>query len=661
MGYFQRPWLFFHTIRYLSLNQVRYRVRRMVHVHWRKLVGLQAPQPNGWVLRHYRTIYEGLSDILLQGPWAEGISLSVESAKQVSKHHFTFLHHSRHFKEKILWNDPGLSQLWRYHLHYFDFVNDLLIWSQLGHTKEAYGAFKGLVDSWINGNKKLKGDGWHPYTVSLRLVNWVNALSTFRPQLSQDKLFYDRFVSSIFGQGRILARDLELDVRGNHLLKNLKALIWLGIVFKGPEPRRWLDMALRLFERELSEQVLPDGGHFERCPGYHLVVLKDLLEIGLWLKRNHYIVGWLDNSVGLMLDYLAALLPPDHEVPLLKDTTWDVAPKARDLLNAGALYLDESRYACSNNFGLYPLLLFGFQGWSRFKSWKSPGPRPRDSVALMGSGYYIMRDDVSRDYLIFDAGKPCPDYLPAHAHADMLSYELVVEGRHVLVDPGVYEYTEGPWRDYFRSTRAHNTVEVAGVDQSQVWGSFRVARRARPGKVLWRLGKEYAVAHGEHDGYSRLSPPVKHRRTIVWHKNCFWLIVDELLGEGRTACRNRMHFHPQILLKEFRESIWEIQGSACSLWLSANGEGSHSVVKGQFEPSLEGWYSDSFGRLEPNTVLSLNSTGNLPHFYAYAVSKNLPVEIKLTSNPNEEIDVDVLYDQHHYKVKVEPSGVSYFQ
>ena len=110
---------------------------------------------------------------------------------------------------------------------------------------------------------------------------------------------------------------------------------------------------------------------------------------------------------------------------------------------------------------------------------------------MHGSGYYAVNDFAREDFLIVDAGPVCPDYLPAHAHADMLNYELVIRGRRVIVDSGVYEYQAGAWRDYFRSTRAHNTVEINRENQSEVWSSFRVARRARPLNVSVKVGNNH--------------------------------------------------------------------------------------------------------------------------------------------------------------------------
>jgi len=411
----------------------------------------------------------------------------------------------------------------------------------------------------------------------------------------------------------------------------------------------------------LAEQVPSDGGHFERSAGYHLVVLKDLLEIALWLRRNDEAPVWLEDALRRMLDYLVAILPPSGRVPLLKDTAWDDAPNPFDLLAAGALYFNEPGYKRSKAFGLYPLLLFGLDGWQKFQQWPV-NDAPRDSTALAASGYYVMRDDAKGDHLILDIGKPCPDYLPGHAHADLLSYELAVEGRQIVVDSGVYEYTGGPWRDYFRSTRAHNTVEVNGADQSEVWGSFRVARRARPGRVVWRDEAAHVLAQGEHDGYRRLSLPVTHRRTVVWQKDEFWLVVDELL-DGDSAGKmiraaNHVHFHPDVTLSAMGDAAWQIQRDDLSLYLTAFGQQGHSLIRGQREPERQGWYSECFGQLQSNTVLSLHQETALPFCCGYVIAKRSPVQVELMAAPDGQ-RIHLVHGQREYALRITQDAAHY--
>lgn len=659
-GYSRLSYLLWTSL-YLNPSQIKARLLGMVRRSWRRVLGTYVGKKIPWELGEHQPLYAGLSGVSDQGSWSEEISNIFRQAERISENRFNFLNHEHFFNDLIDWHDNSVSQLWRYHLHYFDYTVDLLVWSSLGRSQEAFIIFQRLVDSWLLGNRKLSGDGWHPYTISLRVINWVHALSGFESQLSNNRQFHQRLLNSLYEQGRILAGELEFDVRGNHLLKNLKALIWLGIVFKGSEPVNWLNKALRLLEKELQEQILADGGHFERTPGYHLTVLQDCLEIGIWLRHNReWSLKWLDSKLRKMLDYLISLRSPDGHVPLLKDTAWDASQKPDDLLAAGALYFDNPAYKYKDKYGFYPLGLFGLTGKATFDGWPLKEPA-NDSSALPESGYYIMRDDSRKDYLVLDMGKPCPDYLPAHAHADMLSYELTVSGQRIVADSGVFEYRAGLWRDFFRSTKAHNTVEVAGEDQSQVWGSFRVARRAKPGPVVWRSKDQYVLAQGSHDGYRRLSVSVTHRRTLVWQKGFFWLVVDELIGKGATKASNRVHLNPQLHLEESNHSTWRIKGSIPTLWLNTFGQQSYAILEGQSKPVREGWYSERFGELVPNTVLILDREDNLPICYGYVISINEPAEMDLTASQQNDYKITVSYAQKRYELKLGLDGVTYAQ
>lgn len=652
--------LLLRTARYLTLAQIGFRGQRLFKRRLRQFRRRQAPHPAGWRLSTHVPLYVGLREAGKSAAMKEAVAAAVERGEALAQNHFCFLNKSVYFGIELDWHDPHLSQLWRYHLHYFDYIRDLVIWSATLPGSTAYGTFRRLADSWITRNQSLEGDGWQPYTISLRLVNWLHAVSAFDAELAADQAFRERLLGSLYGQAQVLFSDLELDLRGNHLVENLRALLWVGVAFEGEEPKRWIQEAWALLGRELAEQVLPDGGHFERSPGYHLVVLKDCLEIGLWSRLNGQdSPRWLDDTLRRMLDYTVAILPSDGYVPLLKDTAWDAAPAAEDLLAAGALYFDQPAYKRCSELGLYPFLLFGLDNREKFERW-ALNEAARNSVALPQSGHYVMRDDVNSEYLIFDAGKPCPDYLPAHAHADLLSYELLIDGQRVVVDSGVYEYAPGSWRDYFRSTRAHNTVEVAGEDQSEMWSSFRVARRARPGLVTWEQKDDYILAQGSHDGYLRLAVPVTHRRTIVWRKNRFWLIVDELLGSGQTSADNHVHFHPNLSVECVDDLGWRIQGTEASLWMSVFGQHSHSIVKGQTEPFRQGWYSERFGDIQANTVITLHRQSSLPICWGYVISRHEPV--RMQSNVAGELqEITLTHAGSNFRLRLAGEASPHFE
>ena len=608
-------------MRYLTPSQVWSRGQRLARRRVWRIQGRTAPHSVRPQFNKHQPLYAGISAMSEFGPWQAQHEDACARAAAVARLEFCFLNQRVLLHEPVDWHAAELSQLWRYHLHYFGYVQDLLVWSAAGQTEAAYETFRTLSLSWIAGNRAISGDGWHPYTLSLRAVNWLHAIAGFAPQLVADETFRAELLSSLYGQAQVLALSLELDVRGNHLLENLRALIWLGVAFEGGEAQGWLQRALKLLRREVDEQILPDGGHFERSPGYHLVVLKDLLEIAIWLQRNKRVVPtWLDQALRRMFDYLLAILPSTARIPLLKDTAWDAAPDPLDLLAAGVLYFNDQRYKTTETFGLYPFLLFGQTG---FDTWQQliPASKLRSSEALSDTGHYVLQSADGGEHMVVDAGKPCPDYLPAHAHADLLSYELIVDAQPVVVDSGVYEYTRGPWRDYFRSTRAHNTVEVAGQNQSEVWSSFRVARRAKVGNVTWKQGASWALVQAEHDGYQRLNPAIRHRRTIVWREKRFWLVIDELFGTGTTNATSYIHLHPRLAFEPIADDRWHIQGVPTPLSLTAFGQQDSQVVHGQRVPMLQGWYSEQFGELMPNSVLALRLQTDLPACFGYLIAR----------------------------------------
>jgi uncharacterized heparinase superfamily protein len=595
----------------------------MVRRRWWNCISKPTLASQPVVLRDCDPLVVGLGLLPEDGPWAASRNEAVARARQVANHAFCFLGHRVQYTGSILWDDPVQSQLWRYHLHYFGYLQDLLVWAACMPTERgrAFATFKGLASSWIEAHPGIRGDGWHPYTISLRLVNWLEAAVGFGAEFEDDRQFRATLLRSIHAQAAILHRDQELDVRGNHLIENLRALIWVGLLCQTPESEHWLRAALSRLRAEVAEQVRTDGAHFERSPGYHLVVLKDLLEIACRLRASgHAVPDWLDAALRRMLDYLLAILPAEGLIPLLKDTALDAAPSPSSVLTAGALYCDERRYKLFDRFELLPALLFGKAGWERFRQWEvNAGARP--STALAASGHFVLRDDLHQEYAIFDAGEACPDYLPAHAHADLFTYELSVGGRKIIVDSGVYEYAEGPWRDFFRSTRAHNTVELDGENQSEVWGSFRVARRARPEHVRWREGERFFWVQGMHRGYERFKARASHRRTFAAVRNGLWIVIDELQGRGRCTARSYIHFHPDMIIGTRHGGAFQVNGAGDEVWITAFGEDRIEESRGIMQPRYQGWYSERFGEISPNTVLSLCREAELPFSFGYVIAR----------------------------------------
>jgi len=159
------------------------------------------------------------------------------------------------------------SPLWSFNQHYFEYAIALGAAHNESDAKnsEYWLLFKGLVDEWISASEYPKGDGWHPYTISLRLINWQISRELFVDQLALDPEFDSRMVASMYLQYRHLLVNQEKRLLANHYFENLKTLVVFSQLFSEDAV---FHQVWQSFERELNEQILKDGVHVERSLMY---------------------------------------------------------------------------------------------------------------------------------------------------------------------------------------------------------------------------------------------------------------------------------------------------------------------------------------------------------------------------------------------------------
>jgi uncharacterized heparinase superfamily protein len=638
------------TVRYLAPAQVWHRAcRRGREVCW-KLVGARAQETAAdvrllWLRRDIGARDSGL------GAWVtpQEREKALTVVDRLERNEFHFLNQSLKFDGVILWDTKKASHLWRYHLHYFDYLESLIVLQAVGgdEAERAWNQFRRIILCWIDSNRRIKGDGWHPYTISLRLVNWLNAAELFFQQIQNDPVFEQRFVVSLMAQASVLFENLELDVRGNHLLENLRALIWVGTGLDSPKAQEWLSAAFALLREELAEQVLSDGGHFERCPGYHVVVLRRLIDIGHRLRNSTGSMPiYLEDTVHRMMGFLKILQTPNGGVPLLKDTAVDAHPSVDVVLTEGAILLRNRRFYAGAPAGLRTFLLFGDEGLSWLKSGGETEPCGRENTHLLPESGYVCSQTRNGDFFIWDVGRPCPDYLPAHAHADLFTFDLWIGGRPWVVDSGVYEYTPGYWRDFFRATRAHSTVEVDGLNQSDVYSSFRVGRRARVhGVACKRVRQGVWLAQGYHDGYAHLG--AVHRRVILFRPGSYWVVVDVVTGQGEHEIRTRLQLQPGVEAHKISSDCWTLEQDGNRIFATTTGYTSVTATNGHHG----GWYSDRFGERTSRLVFECSAKTELPFIGVHALAVDGPATFgEVRAGVGGSVSVSVAVNSEHFEL-----------
>ncbi|MCR8632415.1 heparinase II/III family protein [Paenibacillus radicis (ex Xue et al. 2023)] len=528
-----------------------------------------------------------------------------KEVREINSGSFTFINMMHNFPGKLGWNDSKLPHLWRYNLHYFEYGITLgCYWRLFPSNLDSYNQFKRYVLDWINHNDQIGiGDGWHPYTISLRLVNWSYAYELFKPLILKDAILRDVFTQSYFIQSLFLSRNLEWDVMGNHLIENGRALVLSGLLLEHPLAIKFLNKGLSVLWSQLQEQVLEDGGHYERTPMYHQIVLRDYLEIIQILQLNGKSVP--ENvilKIKSMVEFHNKVLHPDGEIPLFNDSAFGIAPSPGTLrIHASSLGIGEA-FQDDILENVVDFFLINTQDVKRSSAQEATNFNAKES------GYYVYRNN--NIFLIADAGVPSPDFLPAHAHADFGSYELSLFGRRWVVDSGIYEY-QGEERNIFRGTRAHNCLILDGENQTDVYGNFRMARRAKPVQVENKVTDNFWVLKAVHDGYKykNLYPT----RLIFIMEDTMMLVIDELEVSGNHKLESYIHFDPNVnLYAQGNSFVAECDG--CKVGITPFSS------QGMNVKLLQGQYSPEFSVKHPNLYLMMEmqvNHGN--HFIGYVI------------------------------------------
>lgn len=461
----------FNTIKYLKFTQVYYRLFYFIRNRFRKISKFK-----------YEFVKSSNSIPLSLIDFCEYYSTNKDDE-------FTMLNLSKRFSDKIDWNFSEYGKLWIYNLTYFEYLKE----------KENIS----LIYDFIENISSIK-DGLEPFPISLRGINWIKFLTKYE---IKDKKIDD----SLYAQYYILIDKLEYHLLGNHLLENGFSLLFGAYYFQNEV---FYKKAKKILTKELDEQILDDGAHFELSPMYHQLMLFRVLDCINLVQNNNWknkdLLMFLEGKASLMLGWLENISYQNGEIPLFNDSTNKIAPSSKKLFE----------YASQLNIEI---------------TYKN----------LNQSGY---RKITKENYeCILDIGEIGASYIPGHAHADTFNFELYIKEKPFIVDTGLSTYNIGKQRNIERSTKAHNTVEINNENSSEVWGGFRVANRAN---IIELIEKEDLIK-ATHDGYKKKFS-ILHTREWKFEEDK--IIINDTLNKKCQAIA-RLHFYPDIIESEILNKI----------------------------------------------------------------------------------------------------------
>jgi hypothetical protein len=511
------------------------------------------------------------------------------------------------------------------------------------------------IRTWVEQNPPFHGINWTSgLEIAIRLISWALAVDLVGLAGAQND-DAEILALSVALQARHLHDNLSVyaSSKNNHLIGEACGLLVAGakFTFLG-EAERWAVRGRRVLERELPLQVCGDGVSRELSVQYQSFVMEfGLTALAAAKSIDRPMSRRFREVIGQMAFFLASICGEAETPPSTGDEdggrVYDLGGEQhRQALRAawcGALAAGLGSLKTGEPRDLEPAVwMMGPEVTAeRPPSAQAAGESLRDSrsVAFPEGGYYVL--ERGGQHAVMDCGELGYLSIAAHGHADCLSVSMAVDGRWLVVDPGTYCYHRArEWRDHFRSTRAHNTVTVDGLSQSEIRGPFMWGKRAGPQPRVWISSRLFDLFEGAHDGYVR-SCGVMHHRTIVLTRGGGWIIVDRLEGSGEhhVAASFQLDTGVRITVKDRGESeergggaadeaepMWSADerldlsfadstGLGLSAWLP---EGLKcSVLTGSDEPK-RGWVSHGFGRMDAAPQVSFEGMLELPGILVFA-------------------------------------------
>ncbi len=529
------------------------------------------------------------------------------------------------FGKELNYRKPALvgdiKYLWEPNRH-LELVTLAQAWHLTQDERYLLGC-RALLDSWFSQCPYPRGVNW---CVSLehamRLVNWSFAWFLLGGESSaifagpDGRAFRVRWLESIYQHCHFIPRHWSRhSSANNHLLGEATGLFVAASTWPlWPESAHWERQARAELGTQALEQTFADGVNREQAVWYHHAVADMMLVAGLVARANGRDFGeeyW--HRLEVMLEFITSLMDVGGNVPMLGDADEGVlvrfnpdpdADVFRSLLSTGAvLFRRPAMRAKGGTFDDKTRWLLGDAAAATFDGIDGSRAFPVRRAFPEG-GYFILGEDFETPRevrLVADAAPLGYLAIAAHGHADALAFTLSVAGQPILVDPGTFSYSAMPWRRYFRSTAAHNTVVVDDRNQSQYGGSFLWLQHANAAVETFYASGDDQTLCAHHGGYRRLSDPVRHRRTWRYTSGIAHLsITDELLCAGEHSVAIHWHFAPECTVELVQQTVVARRGHVEVSLLCPRGL-EPSLVRGRESPPL-GWYSSRFDVKWPATT-----------------------------------------------------------
>ncbi|HNW57753.1 MAG TPA: alginate lyase family protein [Bacteroidales bacterium] len=522
-------------------------------------------------------------------------------------------------------SNPGLSakNVWE--------VNRLLFLPQIALNFRKTGdrkyleTFRNIVTSWVANNPYLTGVNWYSnIEINIRLINWyfswvILDVGSLENEDDSFKHFVrETWLPAIYQHCKYSRiNPSRYSSSNNHLIAEYAGLYIASSLWKFRESSEWMAYSGRGLEKEIVRQHSSGVNREEAAEYIQFITDFFLLAYIAGERTGNKFSDQYKKTLLEIFNYIFALLDSKGNFAKYGDEddgkcclfeSDDNFNNFRSLLTSAAIMFGDPRFkAAGNGLDNKNRILFGAEGVKTYNSLPVLTP-VTESLFFKKEGHFFFKKEVSGKDIFchFDAAPLGFLSIAAHGHADALSVILHVNGQPVFIDSGTYTYhTEPLWRNYFIGTLAHNTVRINSNNQALNGGPTMWLRHYSVTDIRVKTDDTTESVTASHNGYR--SDHVGHTREVLFNKeNGEFIITDKIITGKKEKVKVEVpfHIHPSISVTNTGEGLFLLQKeNSPDILLQVDEKLSGQIINGQTSPEILGWYSESFMKKVPASVV----------------------------------------------------------
>lgn len=515
------------------------------------------------------------------------------------------------YTEQLTWREnPYDDESWVFYLHSLDLVGFLMNAYEKNPSPVYLEKAKWFIESWMAANPspayQASEYAWDDHSTANRVVNMIYFWHYYKNSSLYDPVFEQSLIDLLEKHGEFLADDRHYTAHNNHGIFQDRSLIELALLFPNMEHSQdWYNKAMNRLMIHVQNDVTASGVHKEHSPDYHNITLDLFRGVNAFIAQFDKKSDELTSAITKMEDYLSYLIKPDGTLPMLGDSD----PNSLYSLNVNKITSEKLKYVLSNG---------------------TQGIKPINDAIYPDAGVAIFRkvENVAIPFhFVFTAAY----HSNVHKHADDLSFLLTYGKTDFFVDSGKYNYNEtDPYRKYFRSTMAHNTITVDG--KSYPLGNKQIKKS----KIdHYRTASTYSYVTGSHELYSGVSI----QRTVIYLRKTNSILIHDVMTSPE--------FHEYSEVFNLGKEVQVKSNDQRTFLLKSTIEDNmiefkHLTEATSFnqynglEDPIAGWQSIKFNEKLPITQLQFTTDSTQDMEYKFVINTDLKVGVERYNVNSEE-------------------------